>query len=154
MPIVWTGRTVAGVVAVGLTACGGSATPTAPGPVPQPQYAVQSVAVTGTPAFLFVGRSLPLTATITFANGTTAGAKKVAWAVDPAGVASVSPSGVLSGLAPGLITVTATLDGAVGSSHGRVLPDVDGHWTGPALICACHGAWCGRYEPFTPGTVR
>lgn len=58
---------------------------------------------------LAVGTSLPLTATALLSSGATeVFTNQVTWTVSPSSVASISPSGTLSGLAGGSGTATAT----------------------------------------------
>jgi uncharacterized protein YjdB len=78
--------------------------------------AVASVSITPTSANLTVGQALQLSATPRDAGGTILTGRNVAWsAADPA-VATVSSSGVVTGVAPGNTSITATIDGVMGSA--------------------------------------
>ncbi len=91
---------------------------------------VQAVAVEGTPASLLLGASAQLTARLTLDAG--AAAVPVNWSSsDPAKV-SVSGSGVVTGVAIGTATITATAEGKSGTTLVRVVSNVAQMRTVPA----------------------
>ena len=101
----------------GLAAC--DTTTPAPPTAPTPTLpAVATVAITGLPTTLTVGQSLQLTASATLPDGTRLNATgQVTWQSSAVAVASVSPAGLLTILAPGEADVTATLQSVNGTVH-------------------------------------
>src|SRR5919109_1730229 len=85
-----------------------SITVTAPPPPPPPPPAVASVSVDPTTASIVVGQTVQLTATPRDANGNTLTGRVVTWASSNAAVASVSSTGLVTGVAAGSATITAT----------------------------------------------
>src|SRR5437879_2300801 len=77
---------------------------------------VASVTVSPTTASLTVGATTQLTATPKDANGTALGGRAVTWATSNAAAAAVSASGVVTGVAAGSATITATSEGQSGTS--------------------------------------
>ena len=77
---------------------------------------VASVTVTPNPASVQVGGTVQLTATPENANGTPLPDRPVSWSTSAAAVATVSSSGLVTGLAPGSATITATSEGTSGTS--------------------------------------
>jgi len=78
---------------------------------------LQSIAVTPANQTIFVGGTLPLTATGTYSNNTTKNLSgTVTWTTSPTGIASIGTTGVATGLATGNTTVTAALGGVKGST--------------------------------------
>lgn len=69
---------------------------------------IASVSVTPASASLVVGASQQLTATARDAAGNTIAGQSFSWTTSAASVASVSPTGLVAGVAPGTATVTAT----------------------------------------------
>jgi hypothetical protein len=55
-------------------------------------------------------------------NDQPIGTGPVAWSVEPAGIASIDGNGVVAGLAPGVVTVTASAGGVIGTVPLTVLP--------------------------------
>jgi alpha-tubulin suppressor-like RCC1 family protein len=79
--------------------------------------AVASVDVSPTPVSIHAGTTVQLTATPKDANGTPLTGRTVAWTSSNANVASVDPtSGLVSGIAEGPATITATVEGQQGTS--------------------------------------
>lgn len=93
----------------------GSATVTV-SPVP-----VATVAVQPSSASITVGSTLILGADIRDANDAPLD-RAVTWSTDNSAVASVSASGVVTALTPGLATITATSEGKTGTSAVTVVP--------------------------------
>ncbi|MGQ0649238.1 MAG: Ig-like domain-containing protein [Gemmatimonadaceae bacterium] len=104
----------AALAASTLSACGGGDGTTTP-----PACVVQDVSVAPAAATLQVASTLALTVGITQQNcGTVA----VTWTSTSAHVASVSATGVVTGLAPGSTTVSASAGGRSGTSAITVVP--------------------------------
>src|SRR5437899_441446 len=77
---------------------------------------VASVTVSPATGALTVGATSQLTATPTDANGTALTGRAVTWATSNAAVATVSASGLVTGVAAGSATLTATSEGQSGTS--------------------------------------
>lgn len=93
-----------------LAACGsdGSSGPT-------PPCNVSAVAVAGGGGSVTVGATVQLTAQVTSANcPETPG---VTWTSQPAGRVTISGAGLVTGVAPGAVTITATAGGVNGSTQ-------------------------------------
>jgi uncharacterized protein YjdB len=77
---------------------------------------VASVAVSPASASLMAGQTVQLTATPEDANGSALTGRAVTWANSAAAVATVSASGLVTGVAAGTATVTATSEGKSGTA--------------------------------------
>jgi uncharacterized protein YjdB len=77
---------------------------------------VASVTVQPTTANLFVGQTTVLQATVTDANGTVVADRPVNWLSSNSLVATVSETGVLTAVAPGSATISASAGGKSGSA--------------------------------------
>src|SRR5437762_926565 len=77
---------------------------------------VASVTVSPASASVPAGQTVQLTATLKDANGNTLTGRTVTWSSDNTAVATVSGSGLVSGVAGGAATITATSEGQSGSS--------------------------------------
>ena len=99
-----------------LAACGGSDGSTASS---RPQVA--SVSVGSSANTVFVGATSTFTATALDKSGATISGRAISWSVSDAAIASITPAGVATGLAPGQATVRATIDGVSGSQPLTVL---------------------------------
>ncbi|MBM3907261.1 MAG: Ig-like domain-containing protein [Gemmatimonadetes bacterium] len=98
------------VALIALAACSGGDSSTSPAPA-----TVASVSLNVTNAQLGVGQTLQLTATPLTSTGTvTTGT--ATWSSSAAGVASVSPSGLVSGVSAGVATISAAIGGRTGSA--------------------------------------
>ncbi len=84
--------------------------------------AVASVSVTPSPASLTVGQTLQLSATPRDAGGTILTGRSVTWTTGNAAVATVSSSGVVTAVAAGNTSITATIDGVAGLATIAVTP--------------------------------
>ena len=78
--------------------------------------AVGSVTITPGSATVNVAATTPLTATVRDVNGAVLQATAVSWSSDKPQTASVAQSGVVTGLAPGTATVTASAGGKSGTA--------------------------------------
>src|SRR2546425_905321 len=103
-----------------FSACSGkeATAPSGAGPV-----SVASVAVAPATATVPVGQTVQLTATTKDANGTVLTGRTVTWATSNAALATVSGSGVVTGVAAGgPVTITATSEGQSGTAAISVIP--------------------------------
>jgi len=106
-----------GAATITATSEGKSGTSAITVPVP-----VASVAVSPASAAVLVGSTVQLTATPLDANGNPLAGRTVTWTSSAPGVATVSASGVVTGVAVGGATITATSEGKSGSSAISVNP--------------------------------
>jgi serine/threonine protein kinase/alpha-tubulin suppressor-like RCC1 family protein len=90
-------------------------TPTANTPAPAAAASVASVAVTPSPAAVAVGRTAQLTAVLKDGNGNLLSGRAVVWTSSDSTMARVSPTGLVTALAPGYINVLATSEGRSGT---------------------------------------
>lgn len=81
---------------------------------------VASVTVEPSSASVTVGATTTLTATVRDANGAVVNDRPVAWRSSNDAVATVSPDGVVTGVAPGTTTISATSEGKSGSASVTV----------------------------------
>ena len=96
----------------GETVCNPGVAPWTP-PAPAP---VASVTVSPSAASAQVGATVQLTATLKDASGNVLTGRSVTWASSTLGMATVSTSGLVTGVAVGAATITATSEGQTGSS--------------------------------------
>ncbi len=80
------------------------------------QAAVATVTVTPTPLSMSVGQTTQLTAALKDASGNVLNGRTVTWSSSNAGVATVSASGMVTGVAAGTTTITATSEGKSGTA--------------------------------------
>src|SRR4051812_6437117 len=97
-------RTAGLLVLSWVVACGGGDGPTAP-------KSVASVTLEPATATLVLGGKLQLKATPLDAGGVALAGRIVTWASSDEAVASVSVSGLVTGVAHGTATITATSEG-------------------------------------------
>ena len=83
---------------------------------------VASVSVSPTAATILVGGTQQLTATPLDANGNPLSGRTVTWVSSNTAVATVSASGLVTGVAPGSATITATSEGKSGTATITVNP--------------------------------
>jgi len=102
------------VLLVGSVQCSG---PTEPKVKP-----IATVSVSRGSVSLLVGQSAQLSATVADANGTTYTDRVVTWSSSDASKASVSSSGLVSAVAPGSATITATCEGKTSGASVTVAP--------------------------------
>ena len=99
-------------VSVLVTACGGDSS----GPP-----AVKVVSVSSLATQVEVGATAQFTATAKDGKGNTLSGRALTWSASPATVASVDNAGVVTGVAPGTATITATSEGVSGTASITVL---------------------------------
>ena len=96
---------------------------------------VASVTVTPPTASVVVGQTTTLTAQTLDAGGNPLTGRAITWTSSSAGVATVSPSGVVTGVAAGTATITATSEGKSGTSTVTVtLPPVASVAVAPSTL--------------------
>jgi uncharacterized protein YjdB len=78
--------------------------------------AVGSISVSPGSATVYVAATTPLTATVRDVNNLVMQGMAVSWSSDQPQTASVSQSGVVTGLAPGVVTITASSGGKAGAA--------------------------------------
>jgi Big-like domain-containing protein len=88
----------------------------APPPVP----VVTTVTVSPSAPSVNVGATVALTATVRDAQGNVMTGQTIAWSTSSASVATVNASGVVTGVAAGTATITATCSGKAGSTSVTV----------------------------------
>src|SRR5438874_2316474 len=81
-----------------------------------PSVPVASVAVSPTSASVSVGQTVQLAATPKDANGNPLTGRTVTWSSGNSGVATVSASGIVTGVSPGAATITAASEGKSGTA--------------------------------------
>src|ERR1044071_2526162 len=96
----------------------------------RPNAPVASVTVTPATASVGVGQAVGLVATPKDANGNALSGRVVTWASSAPAVATVNGSGLVTGLAAGAATITATSEGQSGSAAITVTAAV----TNPAQV--------------------
>jgi uncharacterized protein (TIGR02145 family) len=105
------------VAALGfLAACGGGDGGTPPSP-----RAVASVDVTPNSATISPAQSVQLSAIARDAGGNALSGKVLAWSATPASVGTISGTGSVTAIAPGVLTVAATADGVRGEAQVTVV---------------------------------
>jgi hypothetical protein len=87
-----------------------------------PDGEVARVAVTPASATLDIGATTQLTAVPYDASGREVPGKSVAWSSSASTIVSVSSTGMLTGVAEGSATITATVDGRRGTAAVSVVP--------------------------------
>lgn len=85
-------------------------------PVTVTTVSVASVTVTPSPATVTTGGTVALSAIVKDAGGNVLTGRIVAWSTSNPGIATVSSTGVVTGVAAGTVTITATSEGKSGTS--------------------------------------
>jgi uncharacterized protein YjdB len=113
-------------VAVGsavITASGGGKSATANVTVvAQSPASVASVAVSPTTASVITGRTTQFTATVKDSVGNVLGGRAITWSSNNSNVATVSSTGLVTGVASGTVTISAASGGQQGTAHITVDP--------------------------------
>jgi uncharacterized protein YjdB len=103
--------------------------------------AVATVAVAPSTLSLDVGAAAPLAAAVTDDRGAPVAERAVTWSSSDDAVALVSSAGVVSAVAPGSATISATLDGKVGRAAVTVTRPVATR-PAPDFLFACTNLVC------------
>lgn len=135
------------MLAASFSGCGGGADIQEPGPV----TAITVIAPTTT---IQVGQTVQLTATARDADGTVLEGRTFEWATAGAGVASVSPTGLVTGLAAGQAEIRATTEGVTGSLVVTVIPAPPGGAVTVGLQEVASGLDFPLYLTSPPGDER
>ena len=85
-------------------------------------FAVATVNVQPQSNTIIQGSSVQLSATLTDVNGAPATNRAISWASSNTSIATVSSDGLVSGVAVGSVTITATSEGKTGSATVNVQP--------------------------------
>lgn len=106
-----------------MTACGGGGGDGSTAPTPPPANAgVATVTVTMSPAQITVGATATATVELRSGAGAVLTGRVVDWSSSASAIASVNSAGVVSAIAAGLATITATSEGKSGSAPIAVAP--------------------------------
>jgi uncharacterized protein YjdB len=114
---------VAVVAASLLAACAGgsdAASPTTPTTPAPPQVGSVSVAVSA--ATLQVGATLTASAEVKSTTGSVLTGRSITWASSNAAFATITDGGLITGVAPGSVTISATSEGRTGTVTLTVIP--------------------------------
>lgn len=127
-------RRIGFVALLGLFGCGGAADTVSP-PPPPPPAPVASVSVAPGSASLVSLQSTQLVATTRDASGGALTGRSVTWSSGATTVANVDGNGLVTAVAPGTASITATSEGKTGSaqfsvSDGALLGQAGGIATG------------------------
>ncbi len=123
------------VVAVLLAGCGGG---TDGGPTTPPPATVSSVVVAAPVTSLTAGATSTFTATVRDAAGNTL-ARTVSWSSSADAVASVTQGGVVTAVAPGTASITATSEGKSGQASVTVIAAVASVVIAPDSVIVPYG---------------
>src|SRR5213594_1086663 len=124
-------------------------TVTAPAPAP-----VASVTVTPAPSSVPTGQTVQLTATLKDANGNTLTGRTVAWASNNTAVATVTGSGMVSGVTAGTASIAATSETVTGTSALTVTAAAASYvLVGAGDIADCDASATAALLDNIPGTV-
>jgi uncharacterized protein YjdB len=104
-----TRHVIPAIVIAGLTSCS-SEPPVMP-------VSVATVDVTPDREVIFAGITLQLSATTRDANGNLLTGRAVSWSTSDAHAATVSATGVVTYIGPGIVAITATSEGKTGSAE-------------------------------------
>lgn len=105
--------------------CGGGATESTPVPPPPTPAPVATVVITPDSSDVTVGESSQLTATPKDGSGNTLSGRTVTWTSSNPTIATVSGTGLVSTLAVGRVTLTATAEGKSGTAIVRIFAVAD-----------------------------
>ncbi|HEX9704673.1 MAG TPA: Ig-like domain-containing protein [Gemmatimonadales bacterium] len=112
---------------------------------------VASVVVSPATASVSTGLTVQLTAVARDAVGNTLAGRPFSWASDNTNVATVNGSGLVTGVAAGTVTITATSEGVSGTASVTVTTAVPG--TCPQLPTPPPGYCTGRVVTVSPGSA-
>ena len=130
----------AALVALGLLACGGGDDPVSPPPLPPPPppspppVATTVEVAPATASLAALGATAQLSATVRDQNGNEMQGQTVTWASGDEAVATVDASGLVTAVANGAATVTATSGSASGSASVTVAQEAAALTVTPASV--------------------
>ena len=110
-------------------ACGADNSPSAPSPT------TTAVTVTASSP-VRMGQTAQATGTETLSDGQTRSITS-GWLSDATAVATVTNSGLVTGIANGRATIYVVTDGRQGQQVVRVVPDYHGRWSGGLRVTSC-----------------
>jgi serine/threonine protein kinase len=146
------------LLSLGLAAgCGGG---DSTGPPEPPGAAVAAVEVTPSPIALAVGETAQLAAALSAADGSPLTGRTVTWATNADGVATVSTTGLVTGVAAGNATITASSEGIDGTttvtvtSAAGILRTWQGGASGKTSDWSTAANWTPAGKPIPLDTVR
>lgn len=116
------GLIAASTIIVGCGGGGDSIVGPPPPPPPPPTVAVASVAVSPATASTQVGSTISLAATPKDGAGNALSGRTITWSTSDGTIANVSAAGVVTGVAAGSVTITATSEGKSGQAIVAVTP--------------------------------
>jgi len=131
-----------------LASCGGGKSTTAPTPV----VTASSVVVTLAQDGVLVGRTLQASAIATMSDGTTR-AVTSGWQSDTPSVATVSPTGLVTGVGDGRATIYVIYEGRQGQAVVRTYPNYQGSWSGSYVLRGCSHSGFFASANFCSGLV-
>lgn len=114
-------RVVATIGFLVVVGCGGGTGPTPPSPPPPGPPPITSVSVTLAAGSIQLGQTSQATAELKDATGNVLSGRSVSWSTDNQAVATVSSSGLVTGVGAGSANVVATSEGRTGSAAIQVL---------------------------------
>ena len=117
-------------LSIGAGGCGSGT-----GTAPSGAATVKSVVVS-LPSIVLVGLGVQATATAFLSDGTST-TSGFAFTSSATSVATVSATGVVSGVKTGTVNIQATIQGQSGSQAVEVLPNFQGAWTGGVGTVSC-----------------
>jgi hypothetical protein len=127
-------RAIAAVFVGGmlLASCGGSKSASAPTPVITASNVVVTLAQDG----VLVGRTVQASAVATMSDGSTR-AVTSGWQSDAPSVATVAPTGLVTGVGNGRATIYVIYEGRQGQAVVRTYPNYQGSWSGSYVLRGC-----------------
>ncbi|HTI05301.1 MAG TPA: Ig-like domain-containing protein [Gemmatimonadales bacterium] len=113
-------------------------------PTESPSHPVYTVIVSPDTATIAVSDTLRLAVALFDANGTALSGRAVTWSSDAAGIAAVSPDGLVSAADSGTATISATSEGKVATArvkvHGHPATDHAGFFVSPSGSSTADGS--------------
>lgn len=135
----WRFLLLLGLIFSPLACSSGPTAPPAP-PPPPPPVPVATVTVEPGTSTLYPVQTVQLAATTKDANGNTLNGRSVTWGSSSTPVATVSTSGLVTAVAPGVATITATSENRSGTAQVTVLAPVSTVEVTPAADTLLVGA--------------
>jgi hypothetical protein len=101
-----------------------------------PSPTVSGITLTSPNSLVHIGATEQITGAVSLSDGSSQPPGGV-WTSGAPAIASVSTTGLLTGLASGDVTVSFTQGGRVAAKRFRVLPNYAGTWSGTYRVAAC-----------------